>query len=113
MAGLPALAGPRAERLRLYATALGRLIRNQLRVEWAGTPPHLWLIARPRPEGLAAALAEPRPPRDRRGKAIASGRFVFDGLVLETGPGGDPWNRPSPSRAFAEALHGMDWLPDL
>jgi uncharacterized heparinase superfamily protein len=110
---LPALSPRRAERLGLYATAWGKLARDQLRSEWAGSPPHLWLIARPKPEGLAAAPAELRPPKERRGKAIAGGRFVFDGLVLETGPGGDPWNRPSPSRAFAEALHGMEWLPDL
>jgi uncharacterized heparinase superfamily protein len=106
-------AGRRRERLGLYAAALSKLARDQLASEWAGSPPHLWLIARPRPEGLAAAPAEPRPPRERRGRAIVAGRFVFDGLVLETGPGGDPWNRPSPSRAFAEALHGMEWLPDL
>lgn len=111
MTGLPA--NSRAERLGLHAAALGKLIREQLRAEWAGSPPHLWLIARPKPEGQAAAPAEPRPPSERRGKAIAAGRFVFDGLVLEVGPGGDPWNRPSPSRAFAEALHGMEWLPDL
>jgi uncharacterized heparinase superfamily protein len=110
---LPAPSSRRAERLELYASAWGKSVRDQLRAEWAGSPPHLWLIARPKPEGLAAAPAEPRPPKERRGKAIAGGRFVFDGLVLETGPGGDPWNRPSPSRAFAEALHGMEWLPDL
>ena len=108
-----ALSGPRADRRALDAVAYGKALKVQLRAEWAGSPPHLWLIAGPRPEGLAAAPTEPRPPRARRGKAIASGRFVFDGLVLETGPGGDPWNRPSPSHAFAEALHGMDWLPDL
>jgi uncharacterized heparinase superfamily protein len=104
---------PGLQRDVLYVQALARVARDQLRAEWAGSPPHLWLIARPRPEGLAVAPAELRPPRLPRGRAIASGRFVFDGLVLETGPGGDPWNRPSPSRAFAEALHGMDWLPDL
>jgi uncharacterized heparinase superfamily protein len=120
MAGRPAFRTPDLAtltallpKLRLYAEAFGRLTREQLRAEWAGSPPHLLLIARPKPEGLAASPTEPRPPRERRGKAIAQGRFVFDGLVLETGPGGDPWNRPSPSRAFAEALHGMDWLPDL
>jgi uncharacterized heparinase superfamily protein len=104
---------PGLQRDALRLQALARTVRGQLRAEWFGTPPHLWLIAGPRTEGLAATVAEPRPPSERRGKAIASGRFVFDGLVLETGPDGDPWNRPSPSRAFAEVLHGMDWLPDL
>jgi uncharacterized heparinase superfamily protein len=120
MVGLPAPRTPdlatlmaRLPKLRLYAAAYGKLARDQLRAEWGGSPPHLLLISGPRPEGLAAAPTEPRPSRERRGKAIAQGRFVFDGLVLDTGPAGDPWNRPSPSRAFAEALHGMDWLPDL
>jgi uncharacterized heparinase superfamily protein len=54
-----------------------------------------------------------RPARPRRGKAILAGRFTFDGLVLEPGEGGNPWNRASPSLAFAIALHGMAWLPDL
>jgi uncharacterized heparinase superfamily protein len=114
-AGLPKLrpSSRRRERLGLYAAAWRKLARDQFAAEWAGSPPHLWLIAGPKPEGLAAAPAEPRPPRERRGKAIVAGRFVFDGLVLETGSGGDPWNRPSPSRAFAETLHGMEWLPDL
>jgi uncharacterized heparinase superfamily protein len=103
----------RIERARLYADAVIKLVRDQVRAEWSGSPPHRWLIARPAPEGLAAAPGELRPARARRGKAIAAGRFVFDGLVMETGPSGDPWNRPAPSRAFAEALHAMDWLPDI
>jgi uncharacterized heparinase superfamily protein len=112
-ARLPRLTGRQAERASLYLAAWSRLLRDQLRAEWAGSPPHLWLISRPRTQGQAAAAVELRPARARRAKAIAAGRFVFDGLVLETGPGGDPWNRPAPSRAFAEALHGMDWLADL
>ena len=107
------LSDRQAERVALYAAAIAKLARDQLRAEWTGSPPHRWLIARPKPTGLAAAPVERRPARERRGKAIAGGRFVFDGLVLEIGPGGDPWNRPAPSRAFAEALHAMDWLPDI
>ncbi|MEI9891441.1 MAG: heparinase II/III family protein [Caulobacteraceae bacterium] len=107
------LSGRRAERAGLYAAAIGKIVRDQLRAEWAGSAPHRWLIARPRPQGVAAAPTELRPARPRRGKSIAAGRFVFDGLVLEAGARLDPWNRPSPSRAFAEGLHGMDWLHDL
>ena len=42
-----------------------------------------------------------------------AGRFTFDGLIMEPGQGIEPWDLPSPSRAFATALHGMNWLPDL
>jgi uncharacterized heparinase superfamily protein len=107
------LTGRRAERAGLYAAAIARIVGDQLRAEWAGSAPHRWLIARPAPQGLAAAPTELRPARPRRGKSIAAGRFVFDGLVLEAGDRLDPWNRPSPSRAFAEGLHAMDWLHDL
>ena len=89
----------RIERARLYADAVLKLVRDQVRAEWSGSAPHRWLLAKPAPEGLAAAPSERRPARARRGKAIAAGRFVFAGLVLEAGPGGDPWNRPAPSRA--------------
>ena len=63
--------------------------------------------------GPGRRAARPAPPRTRRGRAILAGRFTFDGLVLEPGPGGGPWIGPAPSRAFAVALHGMNWLPDL
>lgn len=107
------LRGRRAERAGLYADAVVKLLQDQFRAEWAGSPPHRWLISRPAPQGQAAAPRELRPPRPRRGKAMLAGRFVFDGLALEAGPGGDPWNRAAPSRAFAAELHGMDWLADI
>jgi len=108
-----ARASPRAERLESWGRFAARLVADQLRAEWAGSPPHRWLISRPRARGRAAAPRDLRPPRTRRGRAILAGRFTFDGLVLEPGQGTGPWDRPSPSRAFAVALHGMNWLPDL
>ena len=108
-----ARASRRVERLELWARAVGRALRRQLRAEWAGSAPHRWLIGRPAPVGRAAAPKDLRPPRPRRGKSISLGRFTFDGLVLEPGQGVEPWDLPSPSRDFAAALHGMAWLPDL
>jgi uncharacterized heparinase superfamily protein len=107
------LASREAERLAGWGRVAGKVLSNQLHAEWAGSPPHRWLIAWPRTSGRAAAPVDLRPPRLRRGKAIAAGRFTFDGLVLEPGPGAEPWHRANPSRAFAVALHGMSWLPDL
>jgi uncharacterized heparinase superfamily protein len=58
-------------------------------------------------------------PRDFRpcdpplGKAMLGGRFVLGGAMIDVGPGGDPWDRISPSRSFAVALHRFDWAPHL
>jgi uncharacterized heparinase superfamily protein len=38
---------------------------------------------------------------------------VLGGSMLEVGPGGDPWDRISPSRSFAIALHRFEWAPQL
>jgi uncharacterized heparinase superfamily protein len=109
----PGAKAARRDRIRLLWAAAGKLARDQLRNEWLGSAPHRWLIAGPRPNGQAAAPIDLRPARPRRGQAMLAGRFIFDGLPLEVGVGGDPWNRPAPSRAFAEALHRMEWLADL
>lgn len=87
-------------------------VRRQLHHEWAGSPPHRWLLARPRPEGLAAAPPDLRPANRDRGHRILQGEFPFAGTVLQVGAG-DPWNRPSPSRRFAVVLHRFGWLRDL
>ena len=87
--------------------------RRRLGREWVGTPPHRWLLARSRPEGLAAMPRDPRPASLVVGRQILAGAFVLAGETLACGQRGDPWNRPSPSRRFAVALHRFGWMRDL
>ena len=83
---------------------------------WSGGPrrSHHLLLGRPRPEGLAADAAGPAPRRPG-GRPAHPGRRLRASAArrLATGPRGDPWDRASPSRRFAEALHGFGWLKDL
>lgn len=95
----------------LLALAVG--LRRQARREWAGSPLHRWMLARPRPEGLTGSPPDPRPGRAENGRRILLGDFTFAGVTLHAGPKGDPWDRPNPSRRFAVALHRFDWLRDL
>ena len=96
-----------------WAATFSRLAARRGRDEWFGSPPHLWALARPAPEGQAAAPRDFRPADIERGRTVLSGDFSFDGLDLHVEPQGDPWNRPAPSRAFAVQLHRMDWLRDV
>ena len=94
--------------------ALGAALRRQARAEWAGNPAHLWLLERPRAEGFAAIPLDPRPVSPRRGKQLLDGTFVAGrARPWPCGREGDPWDRPSPSRRFAEELHRFAWIPDL
>ena len=81
--------------------------------EWAGSPIHLWQLARPRPDGLADGPRSRRPADPEIGRQILAGRLVLAGATDEFGAGGDPWDRPSPTRRFAQALHRFEWLGDL
>jgi uncharacterized heparinase superfamily protein len=89
--------------------ALGR----QAAKEWTGSAPHRASLNGPRCGGFAAAPREARPVDAKAGEAMLAGTFALAGQTLAVGPEGDPWSRPSPSRAFALALHRMDWLRDL
>jgi uncharacterized heparinase superfamily protein len=67
----------------------------------------------PKPKGLAVLPRDARPATPEVGERLLAGVFRFGGETLEVGPGGDPWNRPAPSRRFAAWLHGFGWLGDL
>ena len=98
----------------LWGQALLHGLLRQARQDWAGSPMHRALLARPRPEGLAASAPQDLRPADpEAGRRILAGRYVFSGVVMEVGARGDPWDRPSPSHGFALGLHGFDWMRDL
>lgn len=97
----------------LWLTAIGRTLTRQVRAEWSATPMGRATLGRPKASGFRAAPRDPRPLDPARGRALSEGVFTLGGESLAVGPDGDPWNRPSPSQAFAARLHGFDWLGDL
>jgi uncharacterized heparinase superfamily protein len=107
--GIRPLRAPRTP----WLAAAGRLLARQAAIESFGAPGYGLTLARPRPTGLAAAPRDFRPPDRALGRALASGRFLFVGASLDAPSPKDPWNRPSPSRAFAVELHRFAWLPHL
>jgi uncharacterized heparinase superfamily protein len=109
VAGSPLDRIPAGYELLAAALAPGR----RWELEWRASPIHHLLLAGPAPEGLGASPIDRRPADPEAGRRLLAGAFVFAGETLTTGPRGDPWDRPSPSRLFAVALHGFGWLKDL
>ena len=93
--------------------AVAAAFRNQVEREWLGSPPHLSGLERPKAEGWAAGPRDARPTDAIMAGAIVGGVFRLAGETLAVPAGADPWRRPSPSRAFALALHRFAWLPSL
>lgn len=93
--------------------AIAATVKGRLAMEWLGSAPHRLAVAFPAPQGLAARPKTIRPVRREVGERILAGRWSFFGEAIHLAPGGDPWDRPSPSKRFAEALHGFAWMPDL
>jgi uncharacterized heparinase superfamily protein len=91
--------------------ATAALRRSQ--AEWFGGIAYRSLLGIGAPQGLAAHPHSPRPADPERGKELLQGVFQFGGSTMRLGANGDPFDRPSPSRAFALGLHRSDWLPDL
>jgi uncharacterized heparinase superfamily protein len=110
---VPRSSPSRSLRAGLWPEIAGRLVLDQIRAEWRGSPLHLAGLERPRAVGWAARPRDVRPPPPTQAEAILAGVFALAGETLEFGRGGDPWTRPSPSRRFAVALHRFEWLPAL
>lgn len=109
MAGVPAPRLPGRHLALAVAVATGRALSE----EWRASGPYRWATSGPKPDGFAIQVRDFRPIDRDAGEAILAGAFVMAGQSLAVGVRGDPWDRPSPSRAFAEALHRFDWLPNL
>ncbi|WP_421730294.1 heparinase II/III family protein [Brevundimonas sp.] len=112
----------------LWPAVAGRLLTRQIWIELYGLPGYGATLGGLLSGGAATTLATSprdfRPVDAARGKALLSGRFNLAGATLEgddetpdgSGAGAsgfDPWDRPSPTRAFAVDLHAFAWLPDL
>ena len=97
----------------LPLVAAAARVRRQADYEWWGSSLHDAASRRRAAAGLAGSPRSLRPPDPERGREIMDGRFDLAGAVLDLGSGGDPWDQPSPTKRFAEALHRMRWLRDL
>ncbi|MEW5684105.1 MAG: heparinase II/III family protein [Pseudomonadota bacterium] len=106
------MAGLRAPRLpgRHLAQAALRSAADAIQDEWR---PMRALASGRGVEGFGVQPRDFRPIDPEVGRTILAGAFVLAGQTLATGVRGDPWDRASPSRAFAEALHRFDWMPSL
>src|SRR5690606_26778499 len=98
---------------RLIPAIAGRLLTRQSFIELYGLPGYHLTLTWPRAEGFAATPRDFRPSDAEIGRAILGGRMMLAGVSMELKTPEDPWNRPSPSRAFAVALHEFAWLPSL
>jgi uncharacterized heparinase superfamily protein len=104
--------------VRLWPLVAGRLMTRQIWIELYGLPGYgQTLKGRPwglKPSAFSAAPRDFRPLEAAgQGKSILQGRFTLAGISLDVPAPQDPWDRASPSRGFAEALHSYDWLPSL
>ncbi len=92
---------------------VGAVLRKQVGAELFGMPGYGLTLKGRAPDGFLAAPHDARPANALLGRAILSGRFALAGSRMSVQGSGDPWNRPSPTRAFAVELHRFSWLPSL
>ena len=97
----------------LWVAVAGRLLTRQLWIELYGLPGYGLTLKGPAVGAFTATPRDYRPIDAAVGKTIAGGRFVLAGTSLDAPAPANPWNRPSPTKAFAVQLHAFAWLPAL
>lgn len=97
----------------LWPALAGRMLTRQLWIELYGVPGYGLTLKGSKVNALSAGPRDPRPADANIGKSILGGRFALAGTALELETDEIPWDRPSPSRAFAVDLHGFVWLAPL
>jgi uncharacterized heparinase superfamily protein len=95
----------------LWPALAGRLLTRQLWIELYGLPGYGLTLGGPKAAAFAATPRDFRPHDPAPGRGVLNGRFVLAGASLEADPPGHPWNRLTPTRAFAVELHAFAWLP--
>jgi uncharacterized heparinase superfamily protein len=96
-----------------WQKVIGAWLRKQGGAELFGMPGYRLTLKGRVPEGFVAAPHDGRPANLMLGKAILSGRYTLANARMSVQGSGDPWNRASPTRAFAIELHRFSWLPHL
>ena len=97
----------------LWPAIAGRVLTRQLWIELYGLPGYGATLSFGKAAAFAATPRDFRPADLILGKAVLGGRFPLAGSNMEAEAPADPWNRPSPSRAFAVDLHAFAWMPGL
>ncbi len=104
-------AQPMSERLKLAAFGLSQS-RKVAGARLKALPGLSWRHKAPRIEELLICPIDLRTPDPSFADELAAGYFGLAGETLDL-KGGSPFDVPSPSREFAVALHGFDWLRHL
>ena len=97
----------------LWTLALVTTAKRRVSAEWRAMTTGSHRLQRARAPKLTATPRDFRPTDPDTGRAILAGRMALAGATLDIGPGGDPWDRPSPSRRFATELHRFAFAPHL
>jgi uncharacterized heparinase superfamily protein len=89
------------------------IFMRQIAAEVFGMPGYRLTLTGAFTGGFLISPHEFRVPDPNLGKAILGGRFMLANAKISVQGSGDPWNRPSPNRAFALELHRFNWLSSL